>query len=395
LNLPGFALTTVTNSANDCAPSEGWITSTIGADSSAEVHADVPLPPSGAVAAAVADATGFAADNVRYFVLDQAASAPVLALTTTGELDPDAFYLAQALQAGDHPPFRLVATTGNHFSDLQPADVGTYPAVLVLGTRGIDHRGRALLAGYVKAGGGVLIAAGADVDADVIAEALGKTVSLAVSAAPRSEVALAMVLADARHPVVLPFAAVPGSLASVRFDQVARIDAMGDGHVIAQYDNGGPALVEWRAGRGRVLLFASDLNNRGNDFPLHPAFVPFARELLQYLAAQPAPATDLLVGDVPPGVPRQPGVVTLGRAADTATARAPRVAVNVDVRESDPARTAVDGFVGAIARSTAQAAARGRADAPAREARQRLWQIAIALTLAALVIEALFGRRLA
>ena len=37
--------------------------------------------------------------------------------------------------------------------------------------------------------------------------------------------------------------------------------------------------MEEASGEGRVLLFASDLNNAWNDFPLQPAFVPFLHEI--------------------------------------------------------------------------------------------------------------------
>ena len=37
-------------------------------------------------------------------------------------------------------------------------------------------------------------------------------------------------------------------------------------------------------GQGRVVLFASDLDRRWNDFPLHPSFVPFAMETLRHVA---------------------------------------------------------------------------------------------------------------
>ena len=48
--------------------------------------------------------------------------------------------------------------------------------------------------------------------------------------------------------------------------------------MIARFSNGTPALLERPAGQGRVVLFASDIDRRWNDFPLHPAFVPFALE---------------------------------------------------------------------------------------------------------------------
>jgi hypothetical protein len=43
-------------------------------------------------------------------------------------------------------------------------------------------------------------------------------------------------------------------------------------------------LLEKRIGEGRVLLLTSGLDNLTNDFPLHPAFVPFIEQTARYLA---------------------------------------------------------------------------------------------------------------
>ena len=43
-------------------------------------------------------------------------------------------------------------------------------------------------------------------------------------------------------------------------------------------------LLEKKEGEGRVLLLASGLDNLTNDFPLHPAFVPFVEQSARYLA---------------------------------------------------------------------------------------------------------------
>ena len=43
-------------------------------------------------------------------------------------------------------------------------------------------------------------------------------------------------------------------------------------------------LLEKKIGEGRVLLLASGLDNLTNDFPLHPAFVPFVEQAARYLA---------------------------------------------------------------------------------------------------------------
>ncbi len=364
----------------------------------ADVRADVPFPASGVLAAAVSDPTGYAADNVRYLALDAEAALKVLAITASGRLDPDAFYLQRAVEAADGAPVTLTAIAGSRLWTVDAAALQRYGAVLVLGTREMDHRGRALLAGYVRGGGGLLVAAGPDVDPDSVADALGAPAlpgdwrgQGATGAGGRSARALTPV--DARHPIFAPFATVPGSLSRVRFERVASVDAGRDGRVLARYDDGLPAMVEWTVGRGRAVLFASDLNNAGNDFPLQPAFVPFVHESIRYLAAHSSTgADDVLVGDVPAGVPPRPGGVTL----PARPGGQPRhLVVNVDVRESDPTPTGADGFLAAITRLRAEAVEQQRVDQQAREQDQRLWEVALAAVLAALIGESALGRRMA
>jgi len=54
--------------------------------------------------------------------------------------------------------------------------------------------------------------------------------------------------------------------------------------VIVRLGDQTPLLMEKRIGEGRVVLFASGLDNLTNDFPLHPAFVPFIEQTARYLA---------------------------------------------------------------------------------------------------------------
>ena len=122
--------------------------------------------------------------------------------------------------------------------------------------------------------------------------------------------------------------------------------------------------MEEASGEGRVLLFASDLNNAWNDFPLQPAFVPFLHESLRHLAASRQAATEYLVGALPGDLGRTPGVVDVA---------ARRVAVNVDPRESDPSRSSAEAFKTSVLGLTAGAARRAGVQAEQREDGQRLW----------------------
>ena len=54
--------------------------------------------------------------------------------------------------------------------------------------------------------------------------------------------------------------------------------------VVVRLGDQTPLLLEKRIGEGRVVLLTSGLDNLTNDFPLHPAFVPFIEQTARYLA---------------------------------------------------------------------------------------------------------------
>ncbi len=71
--------------------------------------------------------------------------------------------------------------------------------------------------------------------------------------------------------------------AGVKFYFAVRVDP-GDARVIARLTDQTPLLLEKQIGEGRVLLFASGLDNITNDFPLHAVFVPFVEQTALYLS---------------------------------------------------------------------------------------------------------------
>jgi hypothetical protein len=161
--------------------------------------------------------------------------------------------------------------------------------------------------------------------------------------------------------------------------------------VLARFSGGGNALTEQPIGRGRLLVFTSDLDNRWHRFPLNPAFVPWAVETARYLTQGRDVATTYTLPDIPADVSPVPGVHTLPPAAAAGQAR--RVSVNVDIRESNPARTTADEFAAAVARLPDAPAAAAQTAARDQEDRQRLWQIGLALMFLALAVEGGIGRK--
>ena len=271
--------------------------------------------------------------------------------------------------------------------------LASHPAVVLLSTRGLERRGREALASYTRSGGGLLIAAGPDVDGDVIADVLGQGSTLRVAAAASAKPSPRVLApADARHPVFQRFAATTATFGLVTFQHAARISGA-ECQTLARFTTGEIALLECPAGDGRALVLASDLDNRWNDFPLHASFVPFLHEAMRYLGSARAHAVEYLVADAPAAARHRPGVVTIAGEQPGAAPR--RIAVNVDPREADPSRLSADDFQSAVTRLKDAGLSDARVEARQQEDRQHLWQYALALMALLLVVEGVLAARTA
>lgn len=375
----------------------GALPFTIGPGTSATLRFDASLPASGVARATLDDAGGYAADNVRYLVLDPPRTPMVLAVTGTSTARSDAFYLDRALQVDDQSRFRLESVTASAVARLESATLGKYSAIFLLGNQGLDLRGAEHLAGFVKAGGGLFVAAGSQFDPTLMQALFG---GAAPALEPRKDKkdktdAVTFVPTNAHHPILRPFGPLTGTLSDVRFRQTAALPERDGWRVVARFSDAKPALIEAKLGEGRILLFGSDLSNRGNDFPLHPGFVPVMHETARYLGAQDDRPADVVPAELPAGMPREPGVVELPvgtRAHATARPEARRVAVNVDISESDTARLDAKQFAAAISRSRPSTQDVARNEARQVEEQQHLWQYGLILMIMALTAEVAVGR---
>ena len=373
--------------------------------------AEIALPAAARASAAevrIDDRGGLPADDVRYVMLDNASRPSLLLVTSAGDPGREAFYVQQALAAGG--PYQIAGASGAQLSAWdkdrpstssgrsEPVEgrMASYAAVFLLSTRGLERRGREALAAYVHDGGGLLIAAGPQIDGDVVADVLGEGSPLRV-VAPTDVTAQLRTLApaDGRHPIFQPYGSNAATLGLVKFQTVARIGGPGC-QTIARFTTGEPALLDCSVGDGRAMVIASDLNNRWNDFPLHATFVPFLHEAVRYLVSGRPHADEYVVGDAPAGVPRTPGIATLlDRASTGAPGRTRRIAVNVDPREGDPARMSADEFQSAVTRLKDVGVSEARVEATQQEDRQHLWQFVLLAMLAMLTLEGLVASRTA
>jgi hypothetical protein len=376
---------------------------TIPARDAIDLAFDTP-PDATSVRVSIDDLGGLAADDERFAVL-QSRSLPRVLIATGGPGASAGFYLSRALQAHDEegPEFVVRTVTGAALATMTPAEMADYAVVAILSTQGLHRRAGEVLRGHLTAGGGIFVAAGAEVDPAVLSTLLAWTPPLAPRDARQAGV---MAATDLRHPVFRPFDAVAANFGQVAFDRTWRIDASDAWRIVARYTSGGPALAErspstpgndssLRAGpstpgndsplrAGRVLLFTSDVDRRWNDFPLHPAFVPFTQEVVRYLGARPAPVSGYLVADVPAGIPARPGLARVGATA---------VAINVDPRESNLDRVTPAEFQRLVTRSSADTLPRAQRLARETEGQQNYWRYGLMLLLATLIVEAFVGSR--
>jgi hypothetical protein len=223
------------------------------------------------------------------------------------------------------------------------------------------------------------------------------------------------------HPIFEVFQE-SGRLASANVIGYFRSEPSTTAAVLARFEDGSPALVEGRAGKGRVMLFASSLGPSWNDLPLTPLYLPFIHQMVRYAGAReenswyglgqtftvakgreaapppvdtPAgarlsenrltPDGDLLV------TAREPGFYRL-RYND----RAGFAAVNVDGAEGDFTKLNFQEFVVGVtggAGSAEGGVANNNLSGEEVEGRQKIWWSLLLIALVLLLAESFLARR--
>jgi hypothetical protein len=361
-------------------------TVTVPADTTVDIPVRYRAPSSGVLTVSIDDVAGYPADNSRISLLDRHSKPQVLVVVSSvsgpggGTPSSSGFYVTRVLEASSQEDggFDPAVIDGAALARLDPRDLRGYAAVALLSTRSLDRRARESLVGFVRGGGGVLVSAGPELDASLLAGLLGPQPNPVPDSRPR-----VLAVTDLRHPIFRPFGPLTANLGQVRIDRAWRMPTDG-WNVAAAFTDGSPALLERQDGQGHVLLFTSDLDRRWNDFPLHPAFVPFVLESVRFAGGTKASGRELSIGEAPAGVEQKPGVHALpdGR----------QVVLNVDTRESALSRVTVREFADMLQRVDSSPRRAETLRAQQTEARQSYWQYGLALMLLALIGESVVGR---
>jgi hypothetical protein len=226
----------------------------------------------------------FAPDNKFYFTIRREAPAKALIIESAARGRSDSFYLQSALNLNDALPFNFTVKTAGAVDPAGLADNG----LVILNDAGpLSPALAESVRKFVEGGGQLIIATGPHTDANSFNEPMREIAPAsfhdAVQTRPNESLAITDIKFD--HPIFEIFRD-SGRLAAAHVFGYLRADAKPNTSVLARYEDGGPALVEGSAGKGRVLLFTSSLGPSWNDLPLTPLYLPFVQQMVRYLGSR-------------------------------------------------------------------------------------------------------------
>jgi hypothetical protein len=221
------------------------------------------------------------------------------------------FFVEAALRPGDREDSgtQVRTITTEELAGIDPKTRGHAPAIdlndfdviVLANVAALPAERVAILAEWVRAGGGILVAPGDRVDPaaydrtmlPVLPQSLRDPIDTTWGASPdeRDSRALHLVKWEADHPIFTPFSKDAPELAGAKFFKISLLGpttATADRKVLARFTNGAAALVEASIGAGRTLLFTSTLDTDWNDLPIHRGFLPLVQQAVRHLARKHA-----------------------------------------------------------------------------------------------------------
>lgn len=226
----------------------------------------------------------FGADNRFYFTLRRENPARALIVESASRGRSDSLHLQSALTTNDDLPFTFtLKSTGS----VDPASISDYALVILNDSGPISPALADTLVKFVDAGGQMIVATGPRTQPETLNSALQAIMpaTLREPVQTRAGESVAITEVKFEHPIFEVFQE-SGRLASANVIGYFRSEPAQNAAVLARYEDGSPALVEGRAGKGRVMLFSSSLGPSWNDLPLTPLYLPFVHQMVRYAGAR-------------------------------------------------------------------------------------------------------------
>lgn len=343
-------------------------------------------------------------DDTFPFALERSDPRNVLFLYAAGRAR-EAFYYTAAMQSATDTGLTVQSAP---IERAMEHDFSKYAFIILGDTGELDESISGKLTEYVQKGGSLLISLGpSSIRAGRVAITGDRIADL------RQTQGAGFV--DNQNPALTGV----GHLDSVQFCEAAQVSVR-KARVMARLADGSPLLLEEALGEGRILTFASTLDNSTSDFPLHASFLPFVVQTARYLAGADEMPSSVIAGtpvelrrshdrSAPADVigPEGKHELPLGDAAHAtafdvqregfyevqrANGRRTLVAAHADRRESD-LRTVPEETL-ALWRNTGSTAAEAQPASVERQTVPRsLWRYALILVLLVALTESVFASR--
>ena len=224
-------------------------------------------------------ADGASADDLRRFAVQRSDPQKALLIHNYGDTRSP-LYIGAALSAAAQSAFILESIAVNEAADRKPSN---YAFILLSDVNSLPPLLENSLTEYVRSGGSLLIAAGTSAGSRSQIPIFGAHIIEPRDYNRIPDRYMAVGSSDSSYPSVGKADGWNG----VKFFYALNVDP-GTGpdaaRIIVRLGDQTPLLLEKRIGEGRVVLLTSGLDNLTNDFPLHPAFVPFIEQTARYLA---------------------------------------------------------------------------------------------------------------
>ena len=244
-------------------------------------------------------------DNVRYFAIDVLGQIKVLC---TGDYK---FYVNLALNPvtslNPEEEF-LILPVGCTVEELGTLSLDQYNVVVLVDVAELPENTVQNLESFVLNGGNVIIFLGESAKRDWYNEHFDLMPAMLGN---RAALSLKLSSWNAAHPIFRVFhdESTTGALNSPEFYSAFPIRPKSTANVIASFnrdidDAGGasaipePAILEAKAGWGRIILFNSSPDTKVSNLPLTPAFLPLMQQTIFYLVSEVRKSNrNILVGD--------------------------------------------------------------------------------------------------
>lgn len=364
-------------------------------------------------------------DNTLYVTADAQSELSVLYLGADQADDPQGlrYYFERALSEGASRPITVTAPAANEPLTIESPT--KTPLAVVTTEPGSEHV--VSLRTYAESGGTLLCVLAGNEPPTVWADVLHLPAPSIDEVSVNGFALLSQIAFD--HPMFAPMAGPNfNDFTQIRFWRHRRLpaEAVANGRVLARFEGGDPAFVEWPLGKGRVYLLASGWQPADSQLSRSWKFVLLVSALVDggcsgdtertaFLVNEPVPLGDQTEAAKPAAVTKPDGSkVSLATDARTFDATdAPgiysresadgpqRWAVNLDPQESRTAAVGVETLeqlgcrlVGAapVAQNEAQ---REQLHDAQLEGRQKFWQWLLVAALGVVVVETWLAGRVA